>query len=54
MGGAKMLIIVFILAAIFLALFGVAFVSIVWTYRPDLSVLDILREVVKEIKKKDR
>lgn len=50
MGGAKMLIIVFILAAVFLALFGVAFVSIVWTYRPDLSVLDILRGAVKELK----
>ena len=33
-----------------LLLFGVIFVSIVWTHRPDLSVLDIMREAVKEIK----
>ena len=40
-------------AAVFLPLllFGVIFVSIVWTHRPDLSVIDILREAVKEIKK---
>lgn len=50
MGGAKMLILIFIPVAVFLALFGVAFVSIIWTYRPDLSVLDILREAVKELK----
>ena len=29
---------------------AVIFVSIVWTHRPDLSVLDIMREAVKEIK----
>ena len=43
----------FILAAVVflpLLLFGVIFVSIVWTHRPDLSVTDILREAVKEIK----
>lgn len=34
-----------------LLLFGVIFVSIVWTHRPDLSVIDIMREAVKEIKK---
>lgn len=33
-----------------LLLFGVIFVPIVWTHRPDLSVLDIMREAVKEIK----
>ena len=33
-----------------LLLFGVVFVSIVWTHRPDLSVADIGREVLKEIK----
>ena len=33
-----------------LLLFGVIFVSIVWTHRPDLSVFDILRDAVKEIK----
>ena len=29
---------------------AVILVSIVWTHRPDLSVMDILRESVKEIK----
>ena len=29
---------------------AIIFVSIVWTHRPDLSVIDILRESVKEIK----
>ena len=29
---------------------AVIFVSIVWTHRPDLSVADIGREVLKEIK----
>lgn len=29
---------------------AVIFVSIVWTHRPDLSVMDILRESVQEIK----
>ena len=29
---------------------AVLFVSIVWTHRPDLSVMDIGREVLKEIK----
>ena len=33
-----------------LLLFGVIFVSIVWTHRPDFSVMDIIREAVKEIK----
>ena len=31
-------------------LFACIFVSIVWTHRPDLSVMDIGREVLKEIK----
>ena len=45
--------IIIIAAVVFLPLllFGVIFVSIVWTHRPDLSVLDIMREAVKEIKK---
>ena len=34
-------------AAVF---FGVIIVSITWTHRPELSVLDIMREAVKEIK----
>ena len=29
---------------------AVIFVSIVWTHRPDLSVMDTLRESVREIK----
>ena len=29
---------------------AVIFVSIVWTHRPDLSVMDIGREVIREIK----
>ena len=29
---------------------AVIFVSIVWTHRPDLSVMNILRESVQEIK----
>ena len=29
---------------------AIIFVSIVWTHRPDLSVMDILRESVREIK----
>ena len=44
--------IIIITAVVFLPLFlfGVIIVSITWTHRPDLSVIDILREVVKEIK----
>ena len=38
---------VVILLPIFLS--AVIFVSIVWTHRPDLTVLDILRESMKEI-----
>ena len=46
-----MLTIILILAAVFILLPGfILFVSIVWTHRPDLSVFDILREVIKEIK----
>ena len=33
-----------------LLLFVIIFVSIVWTHRPDLSVADIMREAVKEIR----
>jgi hypothetical protein len=44
--------IIIITAVVFLPLFlfGVIFVSITWTHRPELSVLDIMREAVKEIK----
>ena len=46
--------IIIIAAAVFvflpLIVLAVIFVSIVWTHRPDLSVLDIMREAVKEIK----
>lgn len=42
-----------IVAAVFVFLplifTAVIFVSIVWTHRPDLTVLDILRESMKEI-----
>ena len=41
-------------AAVFVSLpliiTAIIIVSIVWTHRPDLSVVDILRESVKEIK----
>ncbi len=43
-------IILVAVASLPLLLFGVVFVSIVWTHRPDLSVADILRESVDEIK----
>ena len=33
-----------------LFLSAILFVSIVWTHRPDLSMVSILRECVKEIK----
>ena len=51
-GEVKKLIFVILAAVVFLPLllFGVIFVSIVWTHRPDLSVIDILRESVDEIK----
>ena len=46
------MVFVILAAVVFLPLFlfGVIFVSIVWTHRPDLSVSDIMREAVKEIK----
>ena len=47
-----MLTVLFVLAAVFILLPGlfciVLFVSIVWTHRPDLSVMDIIREAMKE------
>ena len=45
------MVFVILAAVVFLPLllFGVIFVSIVWTHRPDLSVIGILREAVKEI-----
>ena len=44
--------IIIIAAAVFLPLIitAVTLVSITWTHRPDLSVMDILGEAVKEIK----
>ena len=46
------MVFVILAAAVFLPLFlfGVIIVSITWTHRPELSVLDIMREAVKEIK----
>lgn len=46
------MVFVILAAVVFLPLllFGVIFVSIVWTRRPDFSVMDIIREAVKEIK----
>lgn len=46
------MVFVILAAVVFLPLllFGVIFVSIVWTHRPDFSVMDIIREAVKEIK----
>ena len=49
----KALIVIIIVTAPFFVLSALSillFVSIVWTHRPDLSVADILRECVKEIK----
>ena len=48
------LILILILAAIFILLPGfwavMLFLSIVWMYRPDLTVLDIIRGVVRELR----
>lgn len=52
-----MLTILFVLAAVLILLPGLfcvvlfVSVSIVWTHRPNLSAMDIAREVMKEIKK---
>lgn len=50
-----MLTILFVQAAVLILLPGlfcvVLFVSIIWTHRPNLSAMDIAREVMKEIKK---
>ena len=46
-----MLITILVLAAVLTLLPGfILFVSIVWTHRPDLSVMGILRECMREIK----
>lgn len=37
-------------AVVFILLSGIFIVSIAWTHRPDLSVADILWEVICEIK----
>ena len=39
------------IAVLFIALTGILLVSITWTHRPNLSVFDILREVIREIGK---
>ena len=46
------MLIVILAAVIFLPLLisGIILVSITWTHRPDLSVLDILGECMKEVK----
>lgn len=53
-GRSENLAIIFIVAAVFvflpLIITAVIIVSIVWTHRPDLSVIDIGREILKEIK----
>ena len=51
--GSKIVILFALLcvAVLFIALTGVLLVSIAWTHRPDLSVFDILREAVQEIRK---
>ena len=53
-GRSENLAVIFVAAAVFLFLpliiTAVIFVSIVWTHRPDLSMVGILRECVKEIK----
>ena len=46
-------IVILILAAVFVLLPGfwavMLFLSIVWMYRPDLTVMDIIRGVVREL-----
>ena len=46
------MIIAILAVVVFLPLLisGTILVSITWTHRPDLSVFDILRETMKEIK----
>ena len=48
-GMVAVLIGALILAALFLPL-AILFMGIVWTHRPDLSILGIFRECVREIK----
>ncbi len=47
------LIVILILAAVFILLPGfwavMLFLSIVWMYRPDLTVMDIIRGVMREL-----
>ena len=33
-----------------LTAFAILFVAIVWTHRPELSVWDILKEIIKELR----
>ena len=56
------LVLILTMAAVFILLPGIwavmLFLSIVWMYRPDLTVMDIIRGVVREMleeqeKKKD-
>lgn len=34
-----------------LTVFAILFVAIVWTHRPDLSVWDIFKEIINELKR---
>ena len=51
-GGVELAIVICLAAILIVPLFlsAILFVSIVWTHRPDLSMVGILRECVKEIK----
>ena len=42
-------LLIMIPAAVFILLTGLFIVSITWTHLPDLSVGDILREIIREI-----
>ena len=45
-----MVIITLVLVAVLILLPGLFFVSLVWTHRPDLGLLIILRDAIQEIK----
>ena len=48
---SRMIVVLLIMipAAVFILLTGLFIVSITWTHRPELSVGDILREIIHEI-----
>ena len=48
---SRMIIVLLIMipVAVFILLTGLFLVAITWTHRPDLSVGDILREIIREI-----